>query len=392
MEQLTQEALQELLHYELSPCVSLYMPTFQAAPEWEKNRIRLKNLVGEARRQLVERPAQEAQTMDHPTIDRLLAPAERLIGRSRAGAFHGQGLAIFLGPAFARLYSLPLPFQPLALVSGRFHIKPLLPLFTNNTAYFVLSLSQDEAHFWQGTRFALKPMDLEGFPVRFKEITALEEAERQVQFHTRTRPMAGGAARQAVFHGNADERLKQSRLRRYFGLIDERLRPVLGQAQRPLVLAGVDYLFPLYREANSYAHLIDAGVAGSPEGMSVDELHQRTWAVLQPFVAQETKAAIARYAALSDTGRAGADLAEILAAARHGRVDTLFAARDRQRWGILMSPGDGIREADGPAAVHDTVDLLDEAVVQTLLHGGTAYLLDPAAVPGGGDLAAVYRY
>ena len=37
-------------------------------------------------------------------------------------------------------------------------------------------------------------------------------------------------------------------------------------------------------------------------------------------------------------------------------------------------------------------DLLDLAAVQTLLHGGTIYAVEPEQVPGGGPLAALFRY
>ena len=42
----------------------------------------------------------------------------------------------------------------------------------------------------------------------------------------------------------------------------------------------VEYLFPIYREANTYPHLLDKGLPGNPEELSAKELHRgpgRSW-------------------------------------------------------------------------------------------------------------------
>ena len=37
-------------------------------------------------------------------------------------------------------------------------------------------------------------------------------------------------------------------------------------------------------------------------------------------------------------------------------------------------------------------DLLDAAAIQSFIHEGTVYAVEPVEVPGGGPIAAVYRY
>lgn len=386
MKAIKQDTLKTILNAQNEPCVSLYMPCYQGVPEREKNRIRLKNLLKEARSQLVD-----SARLDDETVEALLAPAVALQEQGFSDAFTEDGLAIFLGPDFSWTFSLPLSFEPQVIVSRRFHIKPILPLFTNNTSFNLLTLSREEARLYRGTRFGLEEVDLTGFPVRLEEITELEDEERDTQFHTSTQPSGPDGERQAIYHGTEEDRLEQSRLRRYFRLADERLKTHLGGTQRPLILAGVDELFPIYREANRYPHLVDAGIAGNPESLSAEELHQRAWAILQPFVEGDKTQALNAYRQLTDTDRVSVELGEILAAARHGRVSILMAARGQHRWGSLNTE-DGVVTSNGETGGYNAVDLLDIAVAETLMNGGKAYLLDPEKMPAKTPVAAVYRY
>lgn len=47
-------------------------------------------------------------------------------------------------------------------------------------------------------------------------------------------------------------------------------KPSCGTNMPPLVLAGVEYLLPIYRRANTYPYLLDGGVTGNPEGRRPD--------------------------------------------------------------------------------------------------------------------------
>ena len=53
----------------------------------------------------------------------------------------------------------------------------------------------------------------------------------------------------------------------------------------PLVLAGVDYLFPIYREANTYPHLLDKGITGSPEELTIKDLHRQSLSLVEDRIA-----------------------------------------------------------------------------------------------------------
>jgi hypothetical protein len=170
------------------------------------------------------------------------------------------------------------------------------------------------------------------------------------------------------------------------------LRDLLRDEQAPLVLAGVDYLFPTYREANTYPYLVDEGIEGNPEELRAEELHEQAWAIVQPLFLGAQRETAARYRKLAGDGseQASNKLKEVVPAAYHGRVETLFVAVGLQQWGTFDPATNAVH-------LHREVkpgneDLLDFAAVHTLLNRGTVYAVELKKVPDEAPLAAVFRY
>jgi Bacterial archaeo-eukaryotic release factor family 3 len=155
-----------------------------------------------------------------------------------------------------------------------------------------------------------------------------------------------------------------------------------------LVLAAVDYLQPIYRQANTYAHLLEEGVKGNPDHLSNNELHDRAWPIVE-FLFQEAKErADAQYRQMAGTDYVSGDLEAVVTAAHQGRVETLFVALDRQVWGVF-DPAAG-RVERHEQALYGDADLLNMAVAQTLAHGRTVFAVEPRQVPSGTDVAAIF--
>jgi hypothetical protein len=301
------------------------------------------------------------------------------------------GLAIFLSSDFTRYYRLPLEFEDLVVVAERFHVKPLLPLLSGDGRFYILALSQDKVRLLRGSRDRVSDVELEGVPSSLAEALRLNDPERQLQFHTATGPSGGKGSRAAAFHGHGgvvqDDKVD---ILRYFHKVDDGLRKLLAGEQAPLMLAGVDYLLPLYREANTYPHLIEAGIEGNPDNLSAEELHQQAWAIVQPRFLEERIEAAKRFRQFADTDQASDDLAEVVPAAYHGRIETLFVALDLQQWGTF-DPATNEVQLHQDSKPGDQ-DLLDSAAVQTLLNGGSVYAVEPEQMPVGASLAALFRY
>ncbi len=383
MDTITITELQTLLTGYAGWNISLFMPTHRAGRELEQDPIRLRNLLREVEQRLQDKGLRS------PDVREMLKPAQRLLQEPGFWRNQSDGLAIFFTSEAFHYYRLPLPFEELVVISNRFNLKPLLPFFASDGHFYILALSQNQIRLLEGTRYTVDEIDLESMPQSIAKALQFERFDKQIQFHTgsssaRTGDRAGG------FHGHDPSDENKHRILRWFHKIDTELPSVLVGQQSPLVLAGVDYLFPLYKEANSYPHLVAEGIPGSPEALRPEELHAQAWPLVQPLFRQAQEQASARYNQLAGTGQTTTAVEEAVLAAHHGRVEVLFVALGVQVWGAidLTTNTVHVHEEHEP----NDEDLLDLAAIQTILNGGIVYAVEPEQVPDHALLAAVFRY
>jgi len=383
MDLLTLEELKDLVGQETGACVSLYMPTHRAGIETRQAPIRFKNLLREAEEGL------RTLGLRSPEAKKLLQPARRLHADAAFWWHQSDGLAVFAAANLFRHYRLPLDFAELVVVGERGHVKPLLPLFMGDGHFFTLALSQNQVRLLEGTRHSVDEIDLEGVPGSLIEALGYKDLERQLQFHTQTQSLGRGG-RAGVFHSHDPADEAKSRVLQYFRQVNEGLGQVLRDEHAPLVLAGVEYLLPLYKAANTYPHLLDQGITGNPEILTPAELHGRAWEIVQPYFLEAKQAARAWYQELAGTGRTSIDVREVVPAAYHGRVEMLFVSVGVQQWGRFVPETDTVHLSAEPMPGDE--DLLDLAAIQTLFNGGTVYAVESEKMPDDALLAAIFRF
>jgi Bacterial archaeo-eukaryotic release factor family 3 len=380
MDLFKRDDLKTLLAEHPSPCISLFMPAHRGGAE--EDPIRWRKHLAEAEERLAKAGWRAAE------VKELLAPGRRLLEDIEFWKNQSDGLAAFLAPQFLRLFRLPFSFRDRVVVANRFSITPLLPLLSGNGRFFVLALSQHAVRLLQGTRYSISEADLKGVPRNLAEALLTHEAMQPFSFFGR-RAGEGTGSWGGIFHGHGvgiDD--SKEELLHYFQKIDRGLHPLLKEEKAPLVLAAVEYLQPIYCQANTYPQLLEQGVEGNPDRLSSQELHDRAWPLVQPLFEAEQQRAAAHYRQLAGTGHASGELEAIVAAAYEGRVETLFVALGHQVWGVF-DPITSRVEQHKEAPFGD-VDLLDLAAAHTLKHGRTVYAVEPEQVPSKTDVAAIF--
>ena len=382
MDRITIEELKKnLLETHAEGCVSIFMPTHRAGRQAEQNPIRFKNLLREVESRLLAKGLRSSEVRD------MLKEPSRLLHDGGFWKHRGDGLAVFFTFDALHAFRLPLTFEETIVVSRRFHVKPLLSLLTSDSRFFILALSQNQIRLLEATHHNAQEVNLDGLA----QSLAAAEASPERPLLSNTGAPVNTGKRPAMFFGYDLSKENKDRIMRWFRAIDRKLRDVLADAKAPLVLAGVDSLFPLYREINTYAHLLDGGLAGNPEGLKPEELHAPAWSLVEPVFQQERQEAAARYHRLAGTGQATADVKEAVVAAHHGRVETLFVAVGVQVWGHYDQQEQACHIKDEPDPGGDE-DLLDLAAIQSLRKGATVYAVPPEEVPDRGLVAALFRY
>lgn len=378
----TREELVALAKERTQPSVSIYMPTDIKGTGTGKNPVRFKTLIGKARRAL------ENGGADARRAEEILSPAASRVGERPFWQQMGHGLGVLLSPSMSRWVRLPYRVPEFAYVGDRFHLVPLLPLIAEGS-FYLLALSLDGVMLYRGDRFGLTEVKAD-LPGPMEEALGEVTEERQLQFHTGTPPATGRRA--AVFHGHGDpyddsERKKD--IARYFRLVDQAVHPHVPPSKF-LTLAGVDYLLPMYREVTRHPRLADKGIHGNPFTLTPAELHAQALPLVRPHLDRDRAQAHEKFASLSGTGKAITELGEALAAAHHGRVETLFVPWGVHAWG-KRTPDDQVPSVHNQPEPGDE-DLINSLALETLLTGGAVYTVDPNEIPGAGTIAAVLRY
>jgi hypothetical protein len=302
-------------------------------------------------------------------------------------------LAAFLAKDFFRYYRLPASFQDTVMVNKRFFVKPLIPLTTGDGDFYILALSQNKTRLIQANRTSAKEIELRNLPHSLEEALSTDTYQEQQQFHTDTQAPGGGKGgeRPAIWFGHGGSKdVSKENIGRFFQQVESVVTDYLDERNDPLILAGVEYLLPMYKQANTYNHLLAEGIVGSPDQLDPKELQMRALKLMEPLFEKELKVDFARYADLSRTDLTSTDPQEIIPAAYYGRVDTLFVVSGAYLWG-RFNPNTGDAEL-ADQAKPGFEDLSDAAAVQALTNNGKVHVLGSSEMPDGATLAAIFRY
>ena len=366
--------------------VSIFMPTHHRGGEDQQDPIRLRNLLRQAEEKLVARGMRAAEARS------MLKPAETLITDNLFWRQQSEGLALFLDSNRYFYYRLPLFMKEEVGVAERFYIKTIVSLLSDCGWFYVLAISQGEIRLLQCTAFGSIRKDLAGVPKNMDEALGYETPDSRRQSHIpvpAAGDIAGGTTAIQTGEGSRPDYYKKN-IKQYLDRIKKGIKTVLREEKAPLVLAGVDYLHSMYREANTYRNLLPEGIIGNPDGVSDANLREQGWAIVRPYFDKTKMDAMAEFNKSAGTGLTAVGSDDVIPAAYHGRVRFLFMAEGAQQWGKYDIETNA-------ATVHNRAepgdeDLLDLAAYQTLDHAGNIYMMKPEDVPGRGVLSAILRF
>lgn len=371
MEILDKESVQKLASFTQGPCVSLYMPTVRTTPDARQDQIRLKNLARQALQGLNE------HGLSPEAAEELVGDIDRMVPQMSFWTEAADGLAVFTRPGETLSFRLPVVFPEKVSVGDRFVLKPLVGVLSGEESYLLLTLSQKGVRLYRGNRSGLAEIHVDNMPGTLDEVINNDGFERRAQAGT-----LGG-------HGTGDARPKED-IVVYFRRVVDVLSQAMKGAREPLVLAGVEYLHPLYRSVSRYTNLLPAGVMGNADKLSREQLHAQAWFLVRPHFTRGREEAVARFKRDAGTGLTGQEPGEVYWASRAGRVEAVFLAQGEEMWATIDPGTLTVTPCDGPGPGRE--DLLEAIAVETFLKEGKVFVVPEGEMPDGGPVAALYRY
>jgi hypothetical protein len=388
MATLTRSELKILMEPQSGPCISMFFPTYRAGVEIHQNQLRLRNQIREVENRL------HLSNISSLQVESLLKPLHALLSVKEFWQHPGDGVAIFHSPNVFRFYNMPYSFKEQVVVTRHFYLKPLLPFLTNDGRFYILALSQNDIRLLECTHYSVSEVALpEVVPKSLAEALKYDNPDNQVSYHSSSSgaSVGKGGRRAAIFYGRGvgiDD--TKENLLRYFQQVDRGLHELFHEETAPLMLACVEYLLPIYREASTYPHLLEQGVSGNPDKVKAETLCEHGWTIVGPYFLKAQQEAAAKYREYAETNRASHAIREIIPAAYYGRVESLFVAIDQEQWGAY-DPVSNMLHVHKDARFSDD-DLLDIAATQTLFHHGAVYAVEQTEMPDKTPIAAVFRY
>lgn len=271
----TQTDIEELQLLKQPYSLSIYSPYITPSSPNNPNRIQLKNLLKQARRQLSEAGLSTRE------ITSLVQPVEKLIDGDEFRVNHRHSLALFVGKDFFQYYRLPADGVPLSMfVNEKFHVQPIIELAANNPPYYILLLSHNGVRLYKGDYYYIEQIDFQKKPMTMKQELGIDELPNETQTHTVAAADRGKGSER--FHGQYNEsQVDKDMLVEYFRRIDKKLHTLTKNENTPLIIAGVDYLLPLYRQVNTYSYLLEDEIEGNIEHTSIESLQEQASAIIE---------------------------------------------------------------------------------------------------------------
>ena len=385
MDMITKEAFKELLQFQNSatPCISIYIPTHRSGMEVNEKQdvIVLKNALQTAQSNL------QKKGLNTQEIEKLLKPGLNLIGDDSFWNSQLEGLAVFITEGFNNVMKLPFTVTEKCYINSSFYVTPLLPALLKTKEFYLLSLSKHDAKFYHGNEFGLQYVEVEGLPNGMDDVVQFDEKEGRQLF----RKGGGSGAETAGFHGHEGASDDKTYINTYFQEVDRTLMAeVLHDKHAPLLLAGVEYLIPIYKSVSKYKPIVEEAITGNQEKESTLALFEKAKKPLIPYFEQRTKEALENYYTQIATAATSSMPEKVIPASYYAQVSDLFIAKDQHIWGKFNKEENQVDIHDQKQAGDEC--LLNQAAVQTISNGGTVYVLEKDQMPKDSIIAATFRF
>jgi hypothetical protein len=381
----TEKTFKQLTAIKYPHCVSIYLPMYKKGKELNEGlgQSNLKSCLKKVHSDLIK------NGYDENMVNTYLTPINNLVSDLGFWRNPSDGVVIFLDRNNGiRYYKLPLSFEIQAYVADHFYLFPLLPLFHNNGIYYLLNISRDHVRLFEGSRTHFQEIHIEKIvPTQLEEAVGYDFEQKMLQYRTGQMMHPAGS-----FHGQGEGKEDQKKeLINFFRKINEGVNEVLSHKNAPLILACTDELFPIYKKVNTHGNLWNTNLSGDPEFKGVNDLHNESWRLIEPYFATTKREKLEQFHEKSQTSKTSSQLSEIVPAAIKGKIDTLFVQKNKDVFGTYHNVKGCLIMDDRKET--GNLSLLNMAAINTFLTGGNVYFLEKEVMPVKNSVInALFRY
>jgi hypothetical protein len=266
-----------------------------------------------------------------------------------------------------------------------FYVTPLLPLIRRDDYFYINVISKKGCKLYRADRTGIEPIPVL-IPQEQSEVKAIPEKDDAV-----VRSMGAGNRNRSNIHGTESKADDKTVTSVFFEAIDDIFwKEVLHDDTAPMLLAGVEYVLPIYKSVSDYKNIWPEYLTGNREQQDPQDLYNEAMELMKPYFEERVNKALQEYGNKSSTGVTSSLVADIIPAAYYSRIAVLFVRRGEHVWGKFFPEDNLLELAHTPDEGGE--DLIDNAVTQTILNGGEVFLLDGEQMPADSQVSAIFRF
>jgi hypothetical protein len=346
------ELVNRLLTVEADLVVTITTPLDRRRPGNDEDRIRLRNLIGDAREKVLD-------TWDARRARTLLANIDAAAGSAELGG-GAHGLVIVATTEMGEAHLLPFPVRNAVSVATTPATRLLVQGLRRTPRYRVLVISDRATRLFEAVRDDLTEIHDHGFPVRADIVP---------------RDRRAVAGRFALPPGRDD---KES-WRAFYRDVDLALTEASRDDVLPIVLVGVRSSTTLFEGVTRHRDLIVDRVDGAHDQTNARDLGIATWPLMQRRLRERRRQVVGDLTDALHGGNAVIGIDEVWKLGRQGRGRLIVVEEDYRSEPAREVDGRLVR-ADDNSGSDVMTDPVDEIIEHVIRAGGTAEFVEPDAM------------
>lgn len=358
---------------------SIYLSTHRHSPKNDQDKIRFKNLVTEAEKQLQAGGTKRDYAKLIENLDTVLTDLDRQVWR------HAEdGLAVFASEDDVCVRKLGYPVDDIAVVSDRFYVKPLIRDFQYGCHCYLLALSKDRFEIYRADNCVLDKLDMpEGVGSKLEDVFD--------DFDNRSSVNAGSyGGLDPLFHGHGSKsEIVEKETAKFFRYVNDVFIEHFSRTNDyPVILVGLPQHQADFRAIATIPGLIEQGIEKPPAALQETDLQATACSILKELRDSSIAKVLDMYGLYQSRDLASSDPSEIAHALVQRKVAILFIDENAVVPGLMNEDTGSIsRETSGQW----DGDLADQFVRLTFAGGGEVYSVTKDLMPSDTGVAAILR-